>query len=70
MIHKFTIFLLLFLSNLVLFGQRNNATLKGIIKDSEGVPLDMVNIFLKEFPLGTSSNRKGEFILRIPAKKI
>lgn len=69
MIHKFTIFLLLFLSNLVLFGQRNNATLKGSIKDTEGLPLDIVNISLKEFPLGTSSNRKGEFILRIPAKR-
>lgn len=69
MIHKFAIFLLLFLSNLVLFGQRNNATLKGSIKDTEGLPLDIVNISLKEFPLGTSSNRKGEFILRIPAKR-
>ena len=60
--------LLLIISN-VLFGQRNNATLKGVIKDSEGMAMDMVNIALKEFPLGTSSNRKGEFILRIPAKR-
>lgn len=66
---KFTILLILILVNLITLGQRNNATLKGVIKDSEGLPLDMVNISLKEFPLGTSSNRKGEFILRIPAKK-
>lgn len=65
----FTILLLLFLTNLVLFGQKNNATLKGIITNSEGKPLDIVNIALKNFPLGTSSNRKGEFLLRIPAKK-
>lgn len=65
----FTIFLLLLVTNLSVFGQRSNATLRGVIKDSDGKPLDMVNIALKEFPLGTSSNRKGEFILRIPAQK-
>ena len=65
----FTFLLLLLVTNITLFGQRNNATIKGIIKDSYRKPLDMVNIALKEFPLGTSSNRKGEFILRIPAKK-
>ena len=65
----FTILLLLFVTITSLFGQRNNATLKGVIKDSDGQPLDMVNIALKDFPLGTSSNRRGEFILRIPAKR-
>ncbi|NOR74883.1 MAG: TonB-dependent receptor plug domain-containing protein [Draconibacterium sp.] len=64
-----TFLLLLLITSNVLFGQRNNATLKGVIKDSEGMAMDMVNIALKEFPLGTSSNRKGEFILRIPAKR-
>lgn len=64
-----TFLLLLLVTTTTLFGQRNNATLKGVIKDSNGIRLDMVNIALKEFPLGTSSNRKGEFILRIPAKK-
>jgi hypothetical protein len=65
----FTILLLFFVTITSLFGQRNNATLKGVIKDSDGQPLDMVNIALKDFPLGTSSNRRGEFILRIPAKR-
>jgi len=51
------------------FGQSNNATLKGVIKNSDGIPLDMVNIGLKDYPIGTSSNRKGEFLLRIPARK-
>lgn len=60
--------LVVFQSNL-LFGQSNNATLKGVIKDSEGIPLDMVNIGLKDYPIGTSSNRKGEFLLRIPSGK-
>ena len=65
----FTILVLLLVTNITLFGQRNNATLRGVIKDSGGQAMDMVNIALKDFPLGTSSNRKGEFILRIPAKK-
>ncbi|HPF50979.1 MAG TPA: carboxypeptidase-like regulatory domain-containing protein [Draconibacterium sp.] len=52
------------------FAQSNNATLKGVLKDSKGIPIDMVNIVLKEYPtLGTTSNAKGEFLLRIPAQK-
>ncbi len=43
--------------------------MKGVIKDKEGNPLDMVNIGLKDYPIGTSSNRDGEFLLRIPANK-
>lgn len=53
----------------ILFGQSNNATLRGVIKTPEGTPLDMVNIALKDYPIGTSSNRKGEYLLRIPAQK-
>ncbi|QGY47081.1 TonB-dependent receptor plug domain-containing protein [Maribellus comscasis] len=64
-------FLLLFIVSLQInvLGQSNNATLKGTIKDETGIPLDMVNIALKDYPIGTSSNRKGEFLLRIPAQK-
>ncbi|MDX1286114.1 MAG: TonB-dependent receptor, partial [Draconibacterium sp.] len=65
----FTIFILLLIAKLSLFGQSNNATLRGTLKDQDGAPLDMVNIALKDFPIGTSSNRKGEFLLRIPANK-
>ena len=64
-----TILFILIFTNISLFAQRNNATVRGTIRDSKGKPLDVVNIALKEFPLGTSSNRKGEFILRIPAKQ-
>ncbi len=69
---KIRLFILLYfcisLSNLAL-AQSNNATLKGIVKDNKGNPLDMVNIGLKDYPIGTSSNREGEFLLRIPANK-
>ncbi len=50
-------------------GQSNNATLKGVVSDQDGNPLDMVNIALKDYVLGTSSNREGKFTLRIPAQK-
>ncbi|HPE75231.1 MAG TPA: carboxypeptidase-like regulatory domain-containing protein [Draconibacterium sp.] len=49
--------------------QSNNATLKGVITDQAGKPLDMVNVSLKDYALGTSSKRDGTFILRVPAQK-
>jgi len=49
--------------------QSNNATLFGKITDEAGKPLDMVNITIKNSSIGTVSNRNGEFLLRIPAKK-
>ncbi|HYQ57257.1 MAG TPA: carboxypeptidase-like regulatory domain-containing protein [Draconibacterium sp.] len=67
---NFTILLLLLLTQTFVFGQSNNATLKGVIKDQNGIPIDMVNVVLKEFPtLGTTTNANGEFLLRIPAQK-
>ncbi len=49
------------------FSQSSNATLRGTVRDQNGQPLDMANIGLKDYPLGTSSNREGKFLLRIPA---
>ncbi|WP_167607363.1 TonB-dependent receptor [Maribellus sediminis] len=67
---QFYILIILLLTATLSFGQSSNATLKGVLKDSKGVPIDMVNVVLKEFPtLGTTTNAKGEFSLRIPAKK-
>ena len=67
---NFTFFILFTLIHIVSLGQGSNATLKGTIKDSKGVPLDMVSIVLKEYPtLGTTTNARGEFLLRIPANK-
>jgi hypothetical protein len=61
-----TFFLVFALAGLA---QSNNATLKGIITDQAGKPLDMVNVSLKDYALGTSSKRDGTFILRVPAQK-
>ena len=49
--------------------QSNNATLKGIITDQNGKPLDMVNVALKDYALGTTTRSNGTFLLRIPAQK-
>ncbi len=67
MIKKLYIFVFLLVTVFAGFSQSNNATLRGTVRDSDGMPLDMVNIALKDFPLGTSSNREGKFLLRIPA---
>ena len=65
----FLIFIILLGLSFSVLGQSNNATLKGVITDQDGTPLDMVNIALKNYVLGTSSNREGKFTLRIPAQK-
>lgn len=69
MIKKLILFIFLAAAMLSAFPQSNNATLRGVVRDSDGKPLDMVNIGLKDYPLGTSSNREGKFLLRIPAGK-
>ncbi|RIJ47654.1 TonB-dependent receptor [Maribellus luteus] len=67
--HLYSILCLLLVAFTAL-GQSNNATLKGTLKDTKGVPLDMVNIVIKEYPtLGTTTTARGEFLLRIPAQK-
>jgi hypothetical protein len=69
MIKKLYFLLVLVVAVLTGFSQSNNATLRGIVRDQDGQPLDMVNIGLKDYPLGTSSNREGKFLLRIPAER-
>lgn len=69
MLRKGVISLSMMLGVLCAYSQSNNATLKGVVLDQDRKPLDMVNIGLKDFPLGTSSNRDGKFLLRIPAEK-
>ena len=67
MIKRLLIIILLVVASNISFSQSNNATLRGIIQDQDGQPLDMVNIGLQDYPLGTSSNRDGKFLLRVPA---
>ncbi len=62
------IFVLLFVNSNV-YGQTSNATLVGNITDEQGQPLELVNVALRGFPIGTTSNRRGEYLLRIPARR-
>lgn len=55
--------LTLFLTSNTTFGQQkqnDNISVKGIVKDAEGI-LFGANIILKGTSIGTSSNKKGEF---------
>lgn len=54
---------------LLLRAQSNNATLYGKVTDENGTPLELVNVSLKNYPIGTSTNRRGEYLLRIPARR-
>jgi hypothetical protein len=49
--------------------QSSNATLTGRVTGVAGDPHELVNITLKDYPIGTTTNRKGEYLLRIPANK-
>jgi hypothetical protein len=64
---RLSILILMIVAASAAYSQSNNATLRGIISDQDGQPLDMVNIGLRDYPLGTSSNREGKFLLRVPA---
>jgi hypothetical protein len=52
-----------------IFAQSNNATLFGKVTDGTGKPLEFTNISIKYSTIGTFSNKNGEYLLRIPAKK-
>ncbi|MDX9882049.1 MAG: carboxypeptidase-like regulatory domain-containing protein [Prolixibacteraceae bacterium] len=68
---NFTFFLCLL--NILCFAeapaQSNNATIFGRVGGENGEPLEMVSISMKNYPIGTTTNRNGEYLLRIPARK-
>jgi len=68
--HKFLSFLIILLTiSSLAQGQSNNATLTGRVTGKDGQPLEMVNVALRNFPIGTTTNRRGEYLLRIPARR-
>lgn len=69
LIFTFSIVFILLLSSVRSHGQSNNATLFGKIADGTGKPIELANVSLKNSTIGTISNRQGEYLLRIPAKK-
>jgi hypothetical protein len=58
--------LCIFFSVTKLTAQTSNATLYGVVTDDQGSPIEMVNVALRNYPFGTTTNRKGEYLLRIP----
>lgn len=65
-----TVFIILFvLTGISQSGiaQSSNGTIYGKVSDEQGQPLEMVNVALKNYPIGTTTNRKGEYLLRIPS---
>jgi hypothetical protein len=71
MMHRRYLLLILFLINIVPLatGQSNNATLTGKVTAKNGQPLELVNVALRNFPIGTTTNRRGEYLLRLPARR-
>ena len=61
---KFIFILLLF--TLVIFAQGSNKlTIKGRVLDKEtGAPLEYVNVFLSNTTIGTSTDKRGQFIVK------
>jgi hypothetical protein len=47
--------------------QTSNATLLGKVTDESGNPLEMVSVSLRNYPFGTITNKRGDYLLRIPS---
>lgn len=63
--YKKVFFVLSFLAANV-FGQQDSILIKGIVKDSNGIPVLDSKIGLKDSPLSTISDKNGEFELNVP----
>lgn len=48
------------------WAQTSNATLLGTVRDQKGQAVEMVNVSIQNYPIGTNTNRKGDYMLRIP----
>ena len=68
-IQSLLVLFILFHCSTGMLAQSNNATLFGKVTDNAGNPVEFANISLKNSTIGTVSDRKGEYLLRIPAKK-
>jgi hypothetical protein len=49
--------------------QTSNATLWGKVTDENGNPIEFVNVSIRNYPFGTITNKKGEYLLRIPSAR-
>lgn len=49
--------------------QRSNATVFGIVRGENGQPVELANVALKNLPIGTTTDRQGKYLLRVPANQ-
>lgn len=63
-----TIITLIFFVSQVL-AQSNNATVTGKISGEHGQAIELANISIKHYPIGTVTDRQGNYFLRIPTGK-
>lgn len=52
-----------------LFAQSSNATVFGKITGEQSQAIELANISIKNVPIGTVTDRKGNYLLRVPAEK-
>ncbi|MEZ5046396.1 MAG: TonB-dependent receptor [Chitinophagaceae bacterium] len=64
----FSFFIIYTFSYFVAHAQ-NTATLMGIVTDQNNDPLESASIYVKGLSIGTYTNNKGEFSLKLPANK-
>jgi len=57
------------LLSLPLMAQRSNATVFGSVSGEDGQPIELANVTIKNFPIGTTTDRQGKYLLRIPANQ-
>ncbi len=67
MMKKLLIVILILLQSLFTWSQNSNATLIGEVTDEKGEVLELVNVSLKDYPIGTTTLKNGEYLLRIPS---
>lgn len=68
-LRPFLLFICCFLSLFELSAQSHKSVLSGTISDSAGQPLELVHVSLKGYPIGTSSDKNGNYTLQIPTKR-
>ena len=61
--------LLVLCFNSGLYAQALNGVLSGTVNNEKGEALSSVNISLKGYPIGTTSDKKGRYTLQIPANR-
>lgn len=52
-----------------LFAQSNNATIFGVVTGQNNQAIELASISIKNYPIGTTTDRNGNYLIRVPAGK-